>query len=265
MNALMNSPPPPAGPAPFRAPILMVLGDSPPGRPHTRGTTFALSLVTHSLLIGAIVVLPLLSGDSLPPTTASIHAFFAAPPAVTPPPPPPPPPAGVLSTAPHRVTPPPAPPSDSIFRAPIETPDTIRPEEPSVDLGVEGGMSGGVEGGVAGGVVGGVIGGVMGGSSTASLPVVRIGGQVKAPKLLHRVEPAYPTIALKARITGKVLLRAIVDVHGAVQEVRIESGPPVLREAAEEAVRQWRYQPLLLNGEPRAFDLEVTVSFGLSS
>jgi hypothetical protein len=74
-------------------------------------------------------------------------------------------------------------------------------------------MPGGVEGGMAGGVVG-VPGGVIGAAATTAPLIIRVGGQIKAPKLLHRVDPGYPAIARQARITGKVLLHAIVDARG---------------------------------------------------
>jgi protein TonB len=144
----------------------------------------------------------------------------------------------------------------------VEVPDVL-PEEDPVDLGVEGGIEGGVEGGVAGGVAGGVVGGLI---AVAPPPVrVRVGGNIKAPRLLHRVDPAYPPLARQARITGQIFLQAVVDRRGHVQDVRVIKGIPLLSEAALEAVKQWRYLPLLLNGEPVEFELTVTVTFGLAS
>jgi protein TonB len=128
---------------------------------------------------------------------------------------------------------------------------------------VEGGVPGGVEGGIEGGVVGGVVGGLTG-LPTPPPRVVRIGGRIKEPRLVRRVQPEYPTLARQARIVGAVALDALVDVRGHVQEVRVLSGPPFLREAAAEAVKQWRYQPCLLNGEPVAFELTITVNFVLN-
>ncbi len=94
--------------------------------------------------------------------------------------------------------------------------------------------------------------------------VVRIGGSIVAPKLVRQVKPAYPSVATQARVRGLVILEAQVDVHGAVKSLKVLRGPPLLEEAAMEAVRQWRYQPLLLNGEPREFILTVTVVFNLA-
>ena len=94
--------------------------------------------------------------------------------------------------------------------------------------------------------------------------VVRIGHGIKAPRIVRRVDPAYPAIALAARLSATVVLEAEVDARGEVASVRVERGHPLFDEAALAAVRQWRYQPLLLNGEPTPFVLSVTVSFGLT-
>jgi periplasmic protein TonB len=80
---------------------------------------------------------------------------------------------------------------------------------------------------------------------------------------VRRVEPAYPALAVAARLTATVVLEAEVDPSGRVARVSVERGHPLFDDAAIEAVRQWRYQPLLLNGEPTAFILTVTVRFDL--
>ena len=146
--------------------------------------------------------------------------------------------------------------------APVEVPAEIRPEE-SLDLGVEGGVPGGVEGGVPGGVVGGVVGGLP--EAPPPRQIVRIGGNLVAPKLVHRVNPQYPVLAAQARLSAILILEAEVDTHGRVQVVRVLRGQPLFDEAAVAAVKEWRYQPLLLNGTPTAFILTVTVVFNLAS
>jgi protein TonB len=150
------------------------------------------------------------------------------------------------------------------FVAPIEVPAEITPEE-GLDLGVEGGMEGGVEGGVPGGVVGAVIGGLPTVVPPPPQRVVRIGGRLAPPRIIQRVEPVYPQLAVQARLSGMVILEALVDERGRVRSVKLLRGHPLLDEAAMEAVRHWRYQPLLLNGEPTAFILTVTVAFNLRS
>jgi protein TonB len=223
-------------------------------------------MVLHALLIVTVVIVPTLLYEAIPEPGAAVKAFFSTPLEIAPPPPPPPPPAPaaaarVVRPAPveHRALDPGA------FVVPIEVPDQIRPEE-GPDLGVEGGVPGGVEGGVPGGVVGGVVGGLLG--SLAPPPpvkVVRIGGQIIAPKLVKKVPPEYPAIATQGRISGIVILEAQVGVNGHVKTARVLRGHPLFDEAAVTAVLQWRYKPLLLNGEPTEFILTVTILFNLTS
>jgi periplasmic protein TonB len=95
--------------------------------------------------------------------------------------------------------------------------------------------------------------------------VVRIGGNLVAPKLVKRVQPVYPLVATAGRISGIVILEARVDVNGRVATATVLRGHPLFDEAAVTAVTQWRYKPLLLNGQPTEFILTVTVFFNLSS
>ena len=193
----------------------------------------------------------------------TLRAFFTEPPDVAPPPPPPPPPPAAVSRAP-RVSEPVRPVELAAFVAPIELPDRIVEEQ--ADFGFEGGVPGGVEGGVPGGVLGGVVGGLPQEvtAPAAIEPVVRIGGMVAAPKLIHSVPPRYPEIARAAHLSGIVILEALVDANGRVESVSVLRGRALLDEAAVEAVRQWRYKPLLLNGVPTRFILTVTVMFTLA-
>jgi TonB family protein len=124
--------------------------------------------------------------------------------------------------------------------------------------------------GVEGGVVGGVVGGLPALAEAPPPPPppppvskepVRIGGQVSAPALLKRVEPLYPSIAQLAAIDGIVILDAIVDEHGRIQSVKVLRGHPLLARAAQDAVQQWEYEPLKLNGTPTAFELTVSLWF----
>jgi TonB family protein len=92
---------------------------------------------------------------------------------------------------------------------------------------------------------------------------VRIGGALVAPKLLRRVAPEYPYLAVQVRATGTVVAEAHVDEAGRVTSVTLVSGNPVFAEAVIAAVSQWRYQPLLLNGIPTPFILNVNLYFNL--
>jgi len=145
----------------------------------------------------------------------------------------------------------------------------IKEEEQPPDMGV--GIAGGVPGGVAGGSMGGVIGGVIGGAGTAGPPPpkpnvtrTRVGGAVQAAKLVNRVQPMYPPLARQTRISGTVKLHAIISKDGAVRELQVVSGHPLLVQSALDAVKQWRYQPTLLNGEPVEVDTEIDVIFSLA-
>jgi protein TonB len=95
---------------------------------------------------------------------------------------------------------------------------------------------------------------------------VRVGGQIQEPRLLRRVEPIYPPLAVSAHIEGVVILEAIVDREGQVEQVRVLRSPnPMLDKASIDAVKQWRYAPVLLNGKPERFILTVVLSFGLTT
>ena len=251
-----------AGAAGDRASILFqsLVLTSPERRTGRASATFAVSALLHTVLVLAVAILPLLFYDALPSQDA-LKAFFVAPLEVMPPPPPPPPPAAgarpVSKVAPKVVADMP-----QGFVAPIEVPTEIKPEE-GLDLGLDG-----VEGGVEGGVPGGVVGGVVGGLPQAPPPparVVRIGGQIAQPKLIRQVKPAYPDLAVQSRLAGLVILEAEVDTRGFVRTVKVLRGHPLFDEPAMTAVKQWRYQPLLLNGEPTGFILTVTVSFALQT
>lgn len=144
----------------------------------------------------------------------------------------------------------------------------IKEEElpPDVMVGVTGGVPGGVPGGQAGGVIGGVIGGVVGNVPPPPkvLQRIRQGGNVQAARLINRVQPTYPPLARQARIQGTVRLHAIIAKDGTVQQLEVLSGHPLLVQSALDAVRQWRYQPTLLNNEPVEVDTTIDVIFSLN-
>jgi len=81
--------------------------------------------------------------------------------------------------------------------------------------------------------------------------------------LINRVEPRYPAIAQVARVSGAVVLSAVIAADGSVQSLRVVSGNPLLISAAYDAVRQWRYRPTLLNGQPVEVQTLITVNFVL--
>jgi protein TonB len=269
-RVLVPTPPPSAYPAPVPRPrpefTFRSLTASPrPSLAAGRGATLAVSVLVHALMLTLALVVPLLVFDEvLPATEGAVRAFFAAPPelAPAPPPPPPPPPAAARVRTPRAPAPPPVEPARLV--APVEVPEQLPTPDESLDLGVEGGVPGGVEGGVPGGVAGGIIGGLpLAAPPEPSRPVVRIGGKVRAPKLMYDVKPEYPPLAVQARVQGVVILEAHVGTNGLVRSVRILRSIPLLDDAAIAAVKQRRYQPLLLNGVPTEFILTLTMNFQL--
>ncbi len=225
-----------------------------------RLSTTIMSFTLQVLLIGILILIPLIYTDALPKT--QLMTFLVAPP---PPPPPPPPPAAVVKVVKMQ--------SEVIngqLRTPTKIPEKIqmiKEEEAPPDLGA-GGVPGGVPGGIPGGSAGGVIGGII--SSTANLPKVatpqrvRVSSGVSTGLLIKKVQPNYPALAKQARIQGHVLLQAEISKDGTIQNLQLISGHPMLAPAAIEAVRQWRYKPYLLNGEPVAVETQVDVIFSLS-
>ena len=95
--------------------------------------------------------------------------------------------------------------------------------------------------------------------------LVRVGGQVKAPTIVFRVSPTYPPLAKAARIQGVVKLEGIIARNGAVVQLKVISGHPLLVKASLYAVVQWRYTPTLLNGEPVDVIAPIDVNFILSN
>jgi len=137
---------------------------------------------------------------------------------------------------------------------------------------VSGGVVGAI-GGMPGGQVGGVIGSIVSSSANGSVPKfvpntpqrVRISQGVTKGLLIHKLEPTYPALARAARVQGYVVLSAVIDTNGQITNLQLVSGHPMLVPAAIEAVRQWRYKPYLLNGQPVEVETTITVIFTLSS
>lgn len=140
---------------------------------------------------------------------------------------------------------------------------------PDLNLGgVPGGVPGGVLGGTPGGVPGGILGGVPGGPAPPSAPapppgLVRVGGDIKRPKEIYAPAPEFPAIARQAKVTGTVVLDAVIDEHGNVVKLRAVSGNGLLIGAAIKAVERWKYEPTYLNGVPVSVEMEVEVNFHL--
>jgi periplasmic protein TonB len=216
------------------------------------------SVTLLPLLLLALVVIPLFHTDTLPKretltmlyvlpaATASNNTSFPVPP----------------STA--RNTP-------TNMRIPSAVHTTQETPPPPVDSA--GGLVGGVPGGVVSGIPGGVLSEVL--RSTGSAPVlaktptptpsrIRVPARIAEANLVYDVAPKYPPEAGRARIEGMVVLMAVIGKDGSVEDVRVKSGLSLLAQAAIEAVKQWRYRPYLMNGEPVEVDSQITINFTLS-
>ena len=93
--------------------------------------------------------------------------------------------------------------------------------------------------------------------------ILKVGGVIAAPKRLVGVPPSYPDDAAQAKVQGAVVLDVVIDAEGVPTDVQVAKGVPMLDAAAIEAVRQWRYEPTLMNGVPVPIAMTVTVNFTL--
>ncbi len=229
-----------------------------------RGAATILSFALQVVVIGALILIPLFVTQAIP--TPQLMTKLAAPP---PPPPPPPPPAAAsaTSTPVQQVVKPLEP--DQI-RVPSKIPDKVvaqadTPPPPST-AGVTGGVPGGVAGGQIGGVVGGVLGAMPQSAPTIAAPKrVNVSQGVAQGLLVHKVVPQYPPMARDAHIQGSVVLEAVIGKDGKIQNVQVVSGPQQLAQAAVDAVRQWRYKPYYLNGQPVEVQTMINVNFNLGA
>ncbi|HEY1271243.1 MAG TPA: TonB family protein [Terriglobales bacterium] len=229
-----------------------------------RMSTTMLSFILQVGLIGLLVLIPLLFTEALP--KAALTTFLVAPP---PPPPPPPPPAATPVKVVKQIQ------SDLMngqLRTPTKIPEKvqmIKEEDAPPPVMSAGGVVGGVPGGVPGGQMGGVIGGIISSTPVAVPKVatpqrVRVSQGVSQGLLIRKVQPPYPPLARQARIQGNVVLQAEISKDGTIQNLRLISGHPMLAPSAIEAVKQWRYKPYFLNGEPVEVETQITVIFSLS-
>lgn len=238
------------------------------GQRKTQTWATAFSFLLQCAMLGILLLLPLYFTQELP--KAQLLTFLVAPP---PPPPPPPPAAAQEARIMKQIQ------SDLLSNGGLRTParipqkvEMIKEEEAPMPIST-GGVVGGVPGGIPGGQLGGVIGGIVNATSNLSYlpklqPVVpqrvRISQGVTSGMLIRKIEPTYPVLARSARISGDVVLKAIISKDGSIQDLQLVSGHPMLVPAAIDAVRQWHYRPYLLNGQPVEVETTITVIFTLS-
>jgi protein TonB len=206
-------------------------------------------------LVGFLVLLPLIFTEALP--KGQLTTWLVAPP----PPPPPPPPAAPQIQHVQKVSEI----VDGALRTPNKIPKKIQmikeEEAPAPNTGVTGGVVGGVPGGSTGGVIGGIIGSAAPPPKVAAPQKLRVSSGVAEGNKIHDVTPTYPQMARVAHIQGDVLLQATISKTGIIENLRGVSGHPILIQAAMEAVKQWKYKPYILNGEPVEVETTIKVQF----
>ena len=217
--------------------------------------TTTISFVIEAVIVGFLILLPLLITEALP--LHQLNSFLVAPP---PPPPPPPPPAAQPVPKVQKI-------SEVVngeLRAPSKIPKEIKmikEEEAPPATGVVGGVVGGVPGGQVGGVIGSIVGSTAAPPKMATPQKLRVSSGVAEGNLLRKIEPQYPPMAKVAHIQGDVLLAATISKSGVIENLHVVSGHPILAQAAMDAVKQWKYKPYLLNGEPVEVETTVKVTF----
>jgi protein TonB len=228
-----------------------------PGR-GVKPWTIAVSFLAQCLFLTGAVVAPLFYSYNPPIGEWVRHTLLLSPP---------PPPVAAAKIIARPVAPAPAR-FESTLVAPAAIPQEIalvadqdRPALGSLralDLGQIGGTT---SGGVADGVLG-----VAGMQARVSLPPkpIRIGGKVQAAKIILQASPVYPREAVEQGISGKVHLEAIISTAGIIREVKVLDGDPLLAASALEAVRQWRWRPTYLNGQPVEVITQIEVTFSLT-
>ncbi len=218
------------------------------------------SLAFLTVIVLASIVVPLLHTDPLP-KRETLTMLYLQPPAA--------------GASPRRLEAPKPTSSYTPASTAILSPVRKTEEAPPPPVGTTGGVVGGVPGGIVGGVPGGVLTDMptsarsvpMLAKSPEPMPVkrIRVASRVAEANLIHDVPPQYPPEAGRARIEGTVVLMAMIGKDGSVEDVRVESGLPVLAQAAIDAVKQWRYKPYVIDGEPVEVDSRITINFNLST
>ncbi len=218
------------------------------------------SLAFLSLLLLALIIIPLYHTEPLPKMQTLTMLYL--------------PPAPPAAANPAKFQAPMPASTYTPTSAGITAPVHETQEAPPPSVGTTGGLLGGVPGGVIGGVSGGAFSAMLNsapsGPVLAKSPVptpvkrIRVAARVAEANLVHDVTPQYPPEAGRARLEGAVVLMAVIDRDGSVRDVRVESGLPILAQAAIDAVKQWRYKPYLVDGEPVEVDSRITINFTLS-
>jgi periplasmic protein TonB len=225
---------------------------------------WAVSFFIHFAILTLLLFLPLYFSQGIDMKRLETTLLVAPMPPMAPAPPPPTSIAREVRVAPKVFTP-------GKLTAPTFIPKAV-PTISSDAAPPEVAFAGGI-GAVPGGVPGGQIGGITGGMPNLAAPVaaapavevpkrpVRIGGNVKPPRLVYGPAAIYPILASQSHVHGMVVIDAIIDEHGSVVQEKVVSGHPLLIQAALKAVSERKYEPTILDGEPTPVDLRVEVNF----
>jgi protein TonB len=259
-----------AGRVPHKELLAEAMLENSPTRPPRRTADFIVSATVQTIFLTGLLLLPLYLTNAI-----DIRQFNGSLLVAPLPPAAPPPPSSLplaRSAAPKRS----ALLTERQFVAPRVIPRQVARvnEEPGEnDLGsaslpregIPGGVTGGIPGGLAGGVIGGSLSGPAPPSSIDSAPKspIRVGGGVKAPRLIFGPEPVYPILARHSKISGAVVIDAVIDTQGNVVDMHPASGNPLLLIAAMAALRQWKYEPTILGGQAYPVRMLVTITFEL--
>jgi outer membrane biosynthesis protein TonB len=226
---------------------------------------WVVSLGAHAAVLFLLLLMPLYFSQGLDMHRLNMTLLVAPlPPAAAPPPPPPAAMARTVRTSPKTFTPGRLTAPSFVPKAVTIANDAAPPEEALIAAPA------GVLGGVPGALTGGIPGGMMSGVAVPVAPAVvsegpkkpvRVGGDVKPPRLISGPAPVYPILAKQSRIGGVVVIEAIIDEHGNVVEVRAISGHPLLIPPAMKAVSQRKYEPTVLDGQATPVNLRVEVTF----
>ena len=234
-----------------------------------RPLAVALSFAGQVLLVTLAVVAPLLHTETIAP--GHLLRIISAPQRLTT--------VRVFTqrtpAGAYRETPGPRIFTDHIFRQPSHVPSAILPEMKGPAPDLLAGLSGPAIPGDPNGVLYGT--GVDLGQiprpeppnttpalAPATRAPLRVGGKVQAAKIVHQVTPVYRPLAKQARISGIVRFEAVISRSGMIESLQVMSGHPLLTQAALDAVRQWVYQPTLLNGQPVEVVTQIEVNFKLA-
>jgi len=238
---------------------------------HKGWTVIASFLLQLGLVAGALLI-PLVRPDLLP--VGLVAAFkLTAPPG----PPPAPPAATAAAIAPAKRTARQV--VDGQMLLPARVPEKVAMITDDMDALPTAGTGFYVEGGIPGARSGAGLGPAFGAPLEAAPPPpppaavekpkpavrrIEVGGNVIEAMLIHpAVQPVYPPLARQTRTQGTVVLAALIGPDGRIRNLRVMSGHPLLTQAAMDAVRQWRYRPTLLNGDPVEVDTTIEVRFVL--